>query len=100
MFSGFVRLNHYGGWGDSGGQLSPPDASEAINYGSDILVDIEGTLRFSEGLRLALGAENVFDTFPPADGHAVASFLGVDSALTSPYGFNGGFWYLRLAADF
>lgn len=100
MFSGFVRLNHYGGWGDSGGQLSPPDASEAINYGSDILVDVEGNLRFSEGLRLALGAENVFDTFPPADGHAVASFLGVDSALTSPYGFNGGFWYLRLAADF
>ncbi|MFT7139346.1 MAG: iron complex outermembrane receptor protein, partial [Sulfitobacter sp.] len=27
-------------------------------------------------------------------------FLGVTRALTSPWGFNGGFWYLRLAADF
>ncbi len=100
MFSGFVRINHYGGWGDSGGQLSPPDASEAINYGSDFLVDIEGTVRFNETLRLAIGSENVFDAFPPSDGHAVAGFLGVDRALTSPYGFNGGFWYLRLSADF
>jgi len=99
-FAGFVRINHYGSWGDSGGQLSPPDASEAIDYGSDVLVDIEGTLRVTENLRVAIGAENVFDAFPPSDGHAVAGFLGVDRALTSPYGFNGGFWYLRLAADF
>ena len=27
-------------------------------------------------------------------------FLGVNYALTSPYGFNGGFYYLRLSADF
>ena len=27
-------------------------------------------------------------------------FLGMDYALTSPYGFNGGFYYLRLSASF
>ncbi len=30
----------------------------------------------------------------------ISQFLGVKDALTSPYGFNGGFYYLRLRADF
>ena len=30
----------------------------------------------------------------------VSQFLGVQYSLTSPYGFNGGFYYLRFRADF
>ncbi len=97
---GYVRFNLYGGWGDSGGQLSPSDASEAINYGSEILVDIEARYDFNDNISLSVGVDNLFDVEPDDDGHIVAEILGVDKALTSPFGFNGGFWYARIAADF
>jgi iron complex outermembrane receptor protein len=100
MLSGLVRMNNYGGWGDSGGQVAAPDASEVVEYGSALLVDIEATLRFGDHFRVAVGGENIFDTRPDDDGHFVSELLGVDKALTSPFGFNGGMWYVRLAADF
>ena len=99
-FSGFARLNNYGSWGDSGGQLAAGDNSEAVSYGSEFLVDIEATWRFNDMFAVSVGGENVFDTEPDADGHFVAELLGVRTALTSPFGNNGGFWYVRLAADF
>lgn len=99
-FAGYVRFNFYGGWGDSGGQLSPSDASEAINYSSEMLVDLEARYQFNDNITLSVGAENVFDNLPDADGHFVAGLLGIKRSLTSPFGFNGGLWYARLQADF
>jgi iron complex outermembrane receptor protein len=58
------------------------------------------SLTFNENFRVAVGAENVFDTEPDKDGHFVSELLGVKTALTSPFGNNGGFWYARLAVDF
>lgn len=100
MFGTYVRLNNYGSWGDSGGQLAAGDASEAVKYGSAVLVDVEASLTFRDRYRLSIGAENLFDVQPDDDGHFVAELLGVDKSLTSPFGVNGGFWYARLSADF
>ena len=100
MFSGYVRLNHYGSWGDSGGQVAASDASEAVSYGSEILVDIEAALQLNDNFRIAIGGENVFDTYPGEDGHFVSGLLGIQYSLTSPFGFNGAFWYGRLVAEF
>ena len=80
--------------------MSPSDASEAINYGSEILVDIEARYDFNDNISLSVGVDNLFDVEPDDDGHFVAGILGVDKALTSPFGFNGGFWYARIAAEF
>ena len=99
-FGGFVRLNYFGGWGDSGGQLAAPDASEAVSYGGALVVDVEGSWQINENFRLSVGAENVLDELPDDDGHFVAELLGVDKSLTSPFGVNGGFWYARLTAEF
>jgi len=100
LFAGYVRINYYGGWGDSGGQLAAGDASEAVSYGAKTLVDLEAQFRFGDIFGVAVGGENVFDTEPSDDGHFVAELLGVDKALTSPFGVNGAFWYVRLTADF
>ncbi len=100
LFRGYLRLNNYGGWGDSGGQIAAPDASEVVEYGSEILVDVEATFTFNDYIRVSVGGEIVFDTLPDDDGHFISELLGVDKALTSPFGFNGGFWYARLAVDF
>ena len=41
-----------------------------------------------------------YDADPGAEKNGVSQFLGVDRSLTSPFGFNGGFWYVRAAANF
>ena len=98
--SGYVRLNAYGGWKSTGGLFTPDDASNPSSYGSEILVDLEATYRFNDAFRVSVGAENVFDVEPDREGDGTLQFLGVKTALTSPFGNNGGFWYARLVADF
>jgi iron complex outermembrane receptor protein len=100
MLTGYVRLNNYGSWSSTGGLFSDGDASDVSNYGSELLVDVEATFRFGDIFRLSVGAENVFDTEPDLEGDGTLAFLGARTAITSPFGNNGGFWYARLAADF
>jgi iron complex outermembrane receptor protein len=100
MFSGHVRLNHYGSWDTTGGIFSAGDASDANSHDSDILVDVEATFTFADNYRITVGSENVFDTEPGPEANGVAQILGARTALSSPFGNNGGFWYVRLAADF
>ncbi|MFT7243824.1 MAG: iron complex outermembrane receptor protein [Candidatus Azotimanducaceae bacterium] len=100
LFNGLVRFNNYSDWSRTGGLFSPGDASDRYNYKGAVIVDLEGTLTFNENYRVTLGAENIFDELPDREQNPTLDFLGVTRALTSPWGFNGGFWYLRLAADF
>ena len=98
--SGHVRLNNYGSWSSTGGLFSSGLADDVTNYGSALLVDIEATWRFGDIVRLSVGAENIFDEEPDLEGDGTLAFLGARTAITSPFGNNGGFWYARLAADF
>lgn len=100
ILSGYARLNSYGSWKSTGGLFSPGDASDVTSYGSELLVDIEATLTFDERFRVSAGVENIFDVEPDAEGDPILGVLGARNSITSPFGFNGGFWYVRLAADF
>jgi len=100
MFSGLVRLNNYDDWASTGGLFSPGDASDRTTYSGELLVDLEATLTISDNYHLTVGAENVFDVEPDDEQNGTLNFLGVTQSLTSPFGFNGGFWYVRLAAEF
>ncbi len=98
--SGHVRANMYGGWKSTGGLFSSGLADDVSSYGAEILVDLEATYRFNDMFRLSVGAENIFDVEPGAEGDGTLAFLGARTSITSPFGNNGGFWYARLAADF
>jgi iron complex outermembrane receptor protein len=100
LFGGYVRFNRYGSWQSTGGLFSPGDGSDVSSYGSEILVDLEVNFSFAGNYTLAAGGENVFDTDPDPEQDPVLRILGVDKAITSPFGFNGGFWYVRAAVDF
>jgi iron complex outermembrane receptor protein len=100
MFGGYLRLNRFGEWKSTGGLFSPGDASDVATYDSEILVDAEVSLNFAERFRFTLGGENIFDVEPDNEQDFVLGILGVSKAITSPFGFNGGFWYARLMAEF
>ncbi len=99
-FDGLIRLRRYDDWSTTGGLFSPGDASDQYDYDGEILVDIELSMTFADHYRVSVGGENVFDTEPGSEQEPVSRFLGVDRSLTSPFGFNGGFWYARLSANF
>lgn len=100
MFNGYLRLNRYSGWESTFGLFGPGDASDASSYGSEILVDIETTITLADNYKVSIGGENIFDVQPDDEADPTLQFLGVRQALTSPFGFNGGFWYLRASAEF
>ncbi|MFS1526003.1 TonB-dependent receptor plug domain-containing protein [Microbulbifer sp. 2304DJ12-6] len=100
MFSGYLRLNRYSGWESTGGLFGPGDATDTYSYGGELLVDLEVTFTLYEDYKLSVGGENIFDVQPDDEQDGTLQLLGVRQALTSPFGFNGGFWYLRASADF
>jgi len=101
MFGGYVRINNYGGWAATDGVFGDPtDVSNASFYGSEVLVDVEATFTFNDRYRITVGGENVFDTDPDPEQGGLLRFFGVRRSVTSPFGFNGAFWYVRVSADF
>lgn len=101
MFGGFLRLNNYDSWGSTGGLFSdPPDCSDFTRYSGSLVVDLEATVVLAERFSISVGAENLLDEEPPRERDGTLDFLGVETAITSPFGNNGGFWYVRLKADF
>jgi iron complex outermembrane receptor protein len=100
IFGGFVRLNNYGNWETTEGLFSGGTADDAASYSGELLVDVEATLTFNDRYHVSVGGENVFDVEPDKEQGGTLGAIGILRSLTSPFGFNGGFWYARLSADF
>ena len=88
-----ARLRYYGKFTE----FSTDDATARNEADARALVDIEGSYTFKDSLTLAAGAENVLDTKPSKLSGNVS---GLVYAETSPYGFNGGFFYFRALWNF
>ena len=73
-------------------EFSTDDASARNEADARALVDIEGSYTFKDSLTLVAGAENVLDTKPSKLSSNVSGLVYTE---TSPYGFNGGFYYFR-----
>ena len=74
-----------------------------IEAGERWLVDAElsytlTNLPLMESATFAFGAENVFDQYPRRNPHARIG--GAKYPESSPFGFNGGFYYLRAGFEF
>jgi iron complex outermembrane recepter protein len=86
---GMVRVNYFGDYYEA----HLDDGTLPIEPGSEITVDAEIGLRIGNSLSFTLGAQNIFDEVP--DDNPWAGIVGAQYPVTSPMGFNGGFWYLR-----
>ena len=81
----------------------PTDGAFGFNTGERWMMDVELSytflnLQFTEALTIAAGAENVFDEYPRRNPQATGA--GLKYPETSPYGFNGGFYYVRAGVEF
>jgi len=99
-FNGLVRLNYYDEWSTTAGLFGPGDASDATTYGSTVMVDLEASYTFDENYTVTIGGENIFDEVPDKEKDGTLGYLGAVYAVTSPFGFNGAFWYARISASF
>jgi iron complex outermembrane receptor protein len=103
-FGAYVRVNYYDDWSSTDGLFAGPtgagSSEDPRDYDGATLVDIEVRYTFAEHYTVALGGENVFDEYPDKEQGDFLQGWGTKYAVTSPWGFNGAFWYGRISASF
>ncbi|MBB6094877.1 iron complex outermembrane receptor protein [Povalibacter uvarum] len=67
---------------------------------AETIVDLEGRFSFTDNIRLAIGAENVFDEYPDPVPIALNSTGNLPYSNYGPFGRAGRFVYGRLMVDF
>ncbi len=80
MYDGFTEFTTDGG------------DNTRVDAGAQWLVDLETSYTMKTGLTVSVGAQNLFDSFPDRSNPGVS---GTKYPEYSPYGFNGGYYYLR-----
>ena len=63
-------------------------------------LDAEVAYSFSDALTVVAGAQNLLDEYPQESSQGAQDGVGMLYPENSPYGFNGGFYYLRAIWDF
>ncbi|MEE9433740.1 MAG: TonB-dependent receptor [Sphingorhabdus sp.] len=90
--------------------------TDTQEFGAKWLTDIQLDYKFDMGLKLSIGANNLFDVVPDLNligqsrggalfdsaGNEIVTSPGVFqfSRRSAPFGFNGGYYYFRASFDF
>ncbi|MFT4924157.1 MAG: iron complex outermembrane receptor protein [Phenylobacterium sp.] len=107
QLSMFTRVNYYGEY--QGVHVdwigTPADRGTEITADSTYTVDIEVSYHVTENVTVSIGAQNVFDEYPSelafeAQTGSANNTWGGKYYETSPFGFNGGFYYLKANYSF
>ena len=80
------RISHYGGWFDD---------DDNQHYTGKHLFDFECSYSLTPQVTLALGAQNAFNTYTDPSRLGLAG-PGNRYSQFSPFGFDGGYYYMRL----
>jgi iron complex outermembrane recepter protein len=91
---GLVRVNYFGEYFED----HVDSALFPIEAGAEFTVDAEIGYTFNDSVTFVLGAQNLLDEFPDLNPWAV-DIVGAKYPVTSPMGFNGGFYYARVNWD-
>ena len=80
------RVSYYDDWYDS---------EDGEFYSGKSILDLEAAYTWRENTTIVLGMQNALDETPDENPGAAAG-VGNRYSQYSPFGFNGGFWYLRV----
>lgn len=98
-FSLLGRLNYYSKFSVESSTLAKQ------TFGAEMIADIEATYAFNDNLSLSVGAQNLFNNYPDKDLRSIEPITGLPGngnqyIDASPFGYNGGFWYIRAGMKF
>jgi iron complex outermembrane receptor protein len=98
-FSLLARVNYYSKF------TVTSSANVAQTFGSEIIADLEGSYEFNDNFTLSAGVQNLFDNYPDKDLRSIDPNTGLPGngnqyIDASPFGYNGGFWYVRAGISF
>ena len=82
---GLLRGTLYDGWYDIGDEFT---------YPGRFIVDAEMALDLSDNASVTFGAQNLLNTYPDESPNALG--VGARYPESTPFGFNGGYYYVRL----
>jgi iron complex outermembrane receptor protein len=94
-YSLMARVRYTGEWTDA--QLNGT-ANLIQVFGGKTFVDLSATARLTDSLKLTVGAENLFDTYP--DEATFQASRGLIYSRNAVYDTDGGLYYARLAVAF
>ena len=92
-----TRVRYYGGFTEFS---TDGNLGTRLDADARTLVDLEVSYLVNDDFTVIFGGDNVFDTYPTTIQAMNGNVLGLKYAETSPYGFNGGYYYLRGLWDF
>jgi iron complex outermembrane recepter protein len=93
-FRGLLRTNYFGKYFEA----HLEDDTLPIFAKAKVTVDAEIGYEVLDGIEVSVGAQNLFDTYPTEN--PWAGIVGARYGERSPFGFNGGSWYVRANAKF
>ena len=88
------RLRYYGDW------IEYVAEYYYNSYGDRVVMDVEAGYDFRNGMHLVAGASNLLDTYPRRSNSATIDAMGAPYPEYSPFGFSGGFYYLKAVYNF
>ena len=95
------RLSYYSGWydNDSGRRqiFDPSGGLEQGFFDGRPIVDLELSVPVGRGTTLAVGGENVFDTYSQVS--VIANDVGEQYSEYTPWGYSGAYYYVRIGYD-
>lgn len=96
-FSALIRADYYGSV-----VYKPENPANDETLGAKVLCDVDVGYQFTKNAYFAVGADNLFNTFPdPQTKDANTSFgRFLYSRNVSQFGMNGGFYYGKLQLNF
>ena len=88
------RLHYYGDWIDLFDARFVSGADAPV-LGGRYIVDLELGVPLGAGVTLSAGGQNLFNTFSDRN-EGLAAALGVPYSQFTPWGFSGGYYYVRV----
>ena len=92
------RVNYHGGWYDYDSGFAqtylPSGGIDQGFFSGRPIVDLEASIALGSATTLAVGGQNVFSTYPAESARAMS--VGEKYSEYTPWGFNGGYYYVRL----
>ena len=96
-WNAMLRPSYFGDW--KACRFQANSCGDLDSFDGSVIVDAEAGYAINERYRLGLGVQNMFDLVPDAAPEETAG-QGNLRPESTPWDYNGAFWYTRLFVEF